>query len=128
MNEMNEILLVNDSPLLLLPSLAVAIGVNEAIVLQEVHRLTRQNKAENNVGFFKDGRWWFTFTRENWSSSFPWMTQAEAWPTIQKLRKGGLLIAEAQNKSKFNPGFWYAVDYKAFAALGLSPLPLEDTP
>ena len=37
-------LLINDYPLMVLPELAVTIGLNEAIILQHIHRLRPEER------------------------------------------------------------------------------------
>ena len=52
--------IINDTPLILLPKLAVKLGINEAIVLQQLHyRL-------NGSPLKEDGYIWYQHTYESW--------------------------------------------------------------
>ena len=52
--------LINEPPLVLLPSLATAIGLNEALMLQQIqYWLSRSDKEI-------DGRYWIYNTYEAW--------------------------------------------------------------
>jgi hypothetical protein len=59
-------LLVNEPPLLVLPTLAARLGLKEAIVLQQIHYWIRE--ADHHRG----GRWWTWNTLEKWRAHFPW--------------------------------------------------------
>lgn len=63
-------LLINENPLQVLPSLAVALkNINEAIMLQQVqYWLSRSTKVF-------EGRRWVYNTIDDWKVQFPWMTE-----------------------------------------------------
>ncbi len=57
--------LVNDAPLLIYPQLAMAIGLEEAVLLQQLHfRLHYQ-------GVTRDGEVWYYQSYEHWQKQFP---------------------------------------------------------
>ena len=60
-------LLIPDRPLQVLPSLAVLIGLNEAIVLQQIHYWL-SNELNNKI---IDGKKWVYNTYEEWGRQFP---------------------------------------------------------
>ena len=53
---MDTKLLLDEYPLLVLPKLAEKIGLNESIVLQQIHYWNVQNERIKNN--FKDGHYW----------------------------------------------------------------------
>lgn len=63
-------LLINESPLVVSPSLAVALGnINEAIILQQLqYWLTRSKKTYNN-------RKWIYNPVRDWQKQFPWLSK-----------------------------------------------------
>lgn len=63
-------LIIEESPLVVMPSLAVAIGLEEAIVLQQLHFLLRlpSNGKELN------GHRWIYNTYEGWQKFFPFLS------------------------------------------------------
>lgn len=118
-------LLIDESPLLVIPSLAVALGnVNEAIVLQQVHYLInekRKNPKKYTDSFHAD-RWWTWNSYPEWKSeTFPWWSV----PTIQRifaaLEKRGLLLVSHNPRNTWDQTKWYSVDYDALDNLVATP-------
>jgi hypothetical protein len=115
-------LLIDESPLQVLPSLATAIGLNEAIFLQQVHYWLKMSTHEH------DGRRWIYNTLDAWHEQFPFFTMSMLRRTIDELRRRGLLLAENYNESKQNRTLWYSIDYEALEALQISPSAVSSTP
>lgn len=128
-------LLLRDYPLMILPRLAIAIGLNEAIVVQQVHyRLQRcEEDPVKNADHFRDGHWWVYNTIEQWrETNFPFWS----YETIKRIfaslrqpcdaddkRKGSmprnalLLTRSDLNKKGFDQTIWYTIDYAEIIAL-----------
>jgi hypothetical protein len=114
-------LLIDDKPVMVLPKLAVAIGLNEAIVLQQIHYWLKVFEEARAANHYHDGRWWVYNTREEWSKNFPWWkSEATAWRALIALRDSGLVIAGNYNKLKIDRTLWYTIDYKALHELELA--------
>lgn len=100
---MASILLINEPPLQLLSSLAKLIGVNEAIILQQVHYWIT-NKYNNNLF---EGRKWVYNTYEQWREQFPFWSKRTIERTIINLEKRGILLSrEGERRLKY-----YSIDY-----------------
>lgn len=78
---MKECLLISEPPLQVLPSLAKAIGLNEAIALQQLHWLL---KDERN-GAIHDGRKWIYNTIPQWQKFFPFWCERTLRQIFQNL-------------------------------------------
>lgn len=105
-------LLINEPPLQVLPSLASLIGLNESIVLQQVHYWLRKTT------FKLDGKKWFYKTYESWQEEFPFWSMATIRRTINNLEKLGLIISTNKyNKMKFDKTKWYTIDYENYQQL-----------
>jgi hypothetical protein len=99
-------LLMDERPLVVLPSLAKLIGLNEAIVVQQIHYWL-QNKPN-----IRDGIRWTYNTYEGWAKQFPWWSESTVKRTIKKLESDGLLITTANyNKMKIDNTKWYSINY-----------------
>ena len=104
-------LLLDEKPLQVLPALATAIGLNEAIAIQQLHWLMQQE----NFGEDHDGRHWVRMTLVEWRKRhFPFWSE----PTIQRvfdsLQKLGLVLSSDDfNKLSFDRTNWYSIDYEA---------------
>lgn len=112
-------LLLDDHPVVILPSLAAAIGVNEAIIMQQTHYwLTKPE-----VGQERDGRKWVKITYDEWMDQLMWLGKDALIHAIANLKKIGLLIADQLSRSSFDRSAWYSIDYDALEAL---PLPSKE--
>ncbi|GEN83597.1 hypothetical protein SLU01_19090 [Sporosarcina luteola] len=99
-------LLINEPPLQVLPSLAKRIGLNEAIILQQLHF---RSLISNNM---KDGHKWIYKTYDEWQEEFPFWSADTIKRAIRKLEKEGYVIStSAFNKMKMDKTKWYRIDY-----------------
>ncbi|MDV6379001.1 conserved phage C-terminal domain-containing protein [Sporosarcina sp. GW1-11] len=99
-------LLLNESPLQLQRTVAVKLGLNEAIFLQQLHFRTRISK---NI---REGHKWVYNTYENWRKEFPFWSVNTIIRIINKLEKEGYIISGAFNKMKIDKTKWYRVNYE----------------
>ena len=98
-------LLIDEYPLLISPTIAVEIGLNESIVLQQVHFWV--NKRIN----FEDGRYWVYNTYEGWREQFPFWSVSTIKRIFTKLEEDGYLISGNHNRLKIDRTKWYSIDY-----------------
>lgn len=74
-------LLIDEQPIMVLPNLATNIGLNEAIVLQQIHYWIGRT---NNV---RDGNKWIYNSYQNWNKQFPFWSLATLKRTLTSLKK-----------------------------------------
>lgn len=98
-------LLISEPPLQVLPSLAVKVGLNEAIVLQQFHYWLQRSK---NV---RDGNKWIYNSISEWQKQFPFWSKDTVKRAINSLEKQGCLIVGNYNKAKFDKTKWYRINY-----------------
>lgn len=103
-------LLFDEHPLVVNVSLAQAIGLNEAIILQQVHYWAEINKKVNRN--LKDGHYWTFNTYAEWQKQFPFFSARTIQRTMLDLEKAGYLISGKYNKLGIDRTKWYRVDYK----------------
>jgi hypothetical protein len=106
-------LIINEHPLLVLPSLATVIGLNEAIILQQVHYWL-DPRINNNI---RNGMLWVYNTYNQWSKQFPFWSEVTIRRTIKSLESKKLLISDNFNKNSFAKQKWYTIDYTVLAKL-----------
>lgn len=102
-------LLLNERPLIVLPSLAESLGsVDKAIILQQLNYWVKKSKN------YHDGRSWVYNSMESWAKQFPWI---KSKTTIKKhfkdLKKLGLVLTGNFNQYSFDRTTWYTIDYEA---------------
>lgn len=99
-------LLINEPPLQVLPSLASSIGLNEAIVVQQIHYWTRISKNE------RDGFIWVYKTIKQWQEEFPFWSEKTIRRTIKKLENASIVVSTSiYNKMGIDRTKWYRIDY-----------------
>ena len=109
-------LLIDDQPLQVLPSLAEAIGLNEALILQQIHWLLLRSKKE-----FKGKPWVFN-TYEEWQEKhFRFFSISTIRRTINRLEELNLLISSTEfNQMKVYKTKWYTINYEALDNLAIA--------
>jgi hypothetical protein len=107
-------LLIAESPLVILPTLAKLIGINEAIILQQIHYWI-SNPLNRNI---RDGKIWVYNTYEDWLEQFPWWCKETIARTIRSLEKQKVLISSSKhNKHVRDQTKWYTIDYNHLESL-----------
>ncbi len=100
-------LLINEPPLQVLPSLAKAIGLNEAIALQQLHYWLEKST------HIHDGRRWVYNTAADWQEQLPFWSEPTTRRVFNSLRKMGLVLTGNYNAKGFDKTLWYSIDYVA---------------
>ena len=91
---------------MVLPSLATKIGLNEAIIIQQVHYwLNISTKVH-------EGRKWTYNTYQEWQKQFPFWSDRTIRRTIKNLEDEGYLLSGNYNKASYDRTKWYTIDYK----------------
>lgn len=105
-------LLINEQPLQVIPSLAKAIGLNEAIFLQQLHYFLRISK--NHA----EGRSWVYNTIKDWQVKFSFWSLKTVQRTIENLELSGLVLSTDKfNKMKMDKTKWYSIDYEKLSEI-----------
>jgi len=98
-------ILLDEQPLIVVPKLAVLLGLNEALVLQQFHYwLNKSTNIRNNM------KWIYNSIAE-WHAQFPFWSYDTVKRTIARLVEMGLIIKGHFNKSAFDRTLWYTLDY-----------------
>jgi DnaA-like protein len=98
-------LLINEPPLQVLPTLAIKIGLNEAIILQQVHYWLNPRFNKN---FFK-GRYWVRNTYDQWQQQFPFWGEKTIRRAIGNLENAAILVSFITRE--FKKVKYYTIDY-----------------
>lgn len=112
-------LLVEDRPILILPSLAKEVGLNEAIFLQQLHYWLQESGHE----YF--GHKWVYNTYEQWQVQFPFWSVSTIRRIIAKLEKDGYLISSRFNQMKSDQTKWYRIHYPKLESFSERPVQHE---
>jgi hypothetical protein len=99
-------LLFDEPPLVVIPSLAVAVGLEEAIVLQQLHYWLLRSTNE------RDGRTWVYNTLAEWTEQFPFWSTQTIRRVLNSLREKEVVITANYNQMKIDRTLWYTIDYE----------------
>ena len=104
-------LLIYDNPIMILPTLAQKIGLNEAVMLQQIHYWLISSQHE------KDGRKWVYNTYRDWQLQLPFWSESTIKRSIKSLEEQGYLLSANYNQLKMDKTKWYSIDYEKLAEL-----------
>lgn len=105
-------LLIEEPPLQVLPKLAKVIGLNEAILLQQIHYWL--GRSEN----IRDGRKWVYKTSQEWVDEFPFWSEATVKRVVLSLKERKLIEVAKESSSSWNRTNWYSVNYEELGRIG----------
>ena len=124
-------LLLSEHPLVLLPKLAVAIGLNEAVFLQQLHYWLQRAQERGDVGVIHDERWWIYNTIPAWCQQFPFLSSRTVQRVVSKLTQRGLVITDrlarfpdVAQRTGHDPRdriSFYTIDYQRLASVAGKP-------
>ena len=98
-------LLISEPPLQILPQFALKVGLNEAILAQQIHYwLLKSDKV-------RDGQKWIYNTQDAWLEQFPFWSKATLKRVIASLKKQGIIVTGNYNKMSMDRTIWYSINY-----------------
>lgn len=102
---------LSDRPPLTVPiEIAEIIGLNEAIIIQQMHFWCCINRqAGRNL---KEGYYWTFNSYEDWQKQFPFWSVPTIKRVINKIEKDGYIITGRFNKFQIDRTKWYRINYK----------------
>ncbi len=106
----SSVLLINEPPLQALPSLACLVGINGAIILQQMHYWLQVS--EHRI----EGYTWIYNSYNAWAKQFKWLKPHAIQWHIRALEKSGYLISRQFKYKTRNNTKWYRIDYEKLDA------------
>lgn len=100
-------LLFRFRPLVINPELAERIGLNEAIILQQLKYWLN----ETDSGVDHDGKRWVYNTLDQWQKQFPFWSVDTVKRALASLHKQGLVHVEKLAKAKHDHTNYYTINY-----------------
>ena len=98
--------LFSKHPLLVDQDLATVIGLNEAIVLQQLNYWLHSKSAKKI-----NDKWWVYNTYENWKKqNFPFWSVATIRRAFSSLEKKEVVVSANFNRAGFDKTKWYSID------------------
>lgn len=112
-------LLIDDHPLQVSPKLAVRLGLNEAMLLQQIHYLIT-NLDNQKIIRVSLGQRWIKKSYKNWREDyFPFFSEVTIKRALISLEKAGYIVSAILDHGKdgLERTKWYTVDYGNVEAL-----------
>lgn len=106
-------LLINENPLVLLPSLAVLVGINQAIFLQQVNYWLQTSKHKF------DGRKWTYNTVDEWLVQFPFFSKKTLERVISSLVEKEVLLVKKLSSNPRDRTNYYSIDIEKLELLSI---------
>lgn len=100
-------LLLKVKPLVVSPELASRIGLNEAIVLQQICYWLE----DTTSGVEYDGKRWVYNTIEEWTEQFPFWSEKTVKRALTSLKSRGLIYVEQLKKTQHDRTNYYAINH-----------------
>ncbi|SFB19518.1 MULTISPECIES: hypothetical protein [unclassified Bacillus (in: firmicutes)] len=104
-------LLISGRPVMIIPELALKLGLHEAVVLQQIHYWLCSSK------HVIEGRKWIYNTYKEWHNQMPFWSESTIKRTIRSLEKQGFLLTGNWNSLKIDKTKWYTIDYERVVEL-----------
>lgn len=102
--------LISGNNLMFNPMLAAKIGLNESIVLQQIHYWLKNNHKKNRNLY--NGKYWAYNTYKEWQDQFPFWSLSTIKRTFQSLENKHLLLSARFNKLGIDRTKWYTINYE----------------
>lgn len=108
-------LLINEPPLQVLPTLAAWIGLNESIVIQQIHYWLNNPK----VGKTADDKKWIRNSYREWQEdNFPFWDENTIKRAFKNLEDDGLILTRDDlNQHDYDQTKWFSIDYDILTSL-----------
>ena len=113
---MSTHLLLNEKPLMVLPSLAKYFGINESIILQQIHWVIEIKQEHEDDRTDHDGFTWCKYTLAQWQSKLGWLTTDGIYRLLKRLEEKTIVRSCKPNAGKRDQTKWYRIDYLEFEA------------
>ena len=104
-------LLINENPIMIQPTLVMKLGLNQAIIIQQVHYWLLKSP------HIKDGKRWIYNTYKDWKQQFPFWSEKTIMRTFLALEKEGYVVSANYNRMKIDKTKWYSIDYDKLAEI-----------
>lgn len=102
-----SVIFKKDDVLIINRKLTIILGLNDAVVLQQIAYWLEGDKA----GIEHDGRRWIYNTHEQWAEQFPFWSIETVRRSLASLQKQGLIIVRRLNAASRDQTNYYSIDH-----------------
>jgi len=109
--------MISKPPLLLDPSLAVQVGLNEALVVQHLHDCLADTPHRRQGPDDTAARPWIAKTMAVWQVRFPFWSERTLRRILHGLQAQGFIAAHAFGQHRGDATKWYTINYHRLESL-----------
>ena len=113
---MSTHLLLDEKPLMVLPTLAKLVGINESIILQQIHWIIEIKEEHEDDRTLYDGYIWCKYTLNQWHSKLSWITPSGLFRILKRLEENGIVKSCKPNAGNRDQTKWYRIDHEGLNA------------
>src|SRR5690242_3142873 len=100
-------LLMNETPIVVAPTLAAIFGINKAIVLQQLHYLLLDTETRKNEHNFSEGHYWVYNSYKQWRSDFfKWLSESTLKGIFNELEDDGIVVSTQGVRNTYDRRKW----------------------
>jgi len=110
--------LMEDIAIPVYPMLAKTLGINEAVVIQQIYFHINVKANSSNSNHFYEGRWWVYNSYQQWCDNhFPWLTPRGLQAIMMNLEEKGILLSVQSLGNRWDRRKWYTLNLKVLEAI-----------
>jgi len=120
MTKLHPMLLYDEPPIAVSPTLCRLLGLPEAVFLQQLHFRLHQKSSDLRTyeKYMVDGRHWVYWTQQELLREIPLGRSTDPYKRIiKRLRDAGILLVRQLQASDWNHTNYFSIDYDAFERL-----------
>lgn len=106
-------LLLDEYPLILLPSLACVFGDRPAIFLQQIHYWCKIFERQGTLRHYHAGRWWVWNTIDGWHEQFAFWSPRTIERIISRCTAEQIILIGNYNRRAYDRTRWYTPNYSS---------------
>ena len=109
---MSTHLLLNEKPLMVLPSLAKLIGINGSIAVQQIHWFVEIKEEHSDNRTLYNGFLWCKYSLKQWQDKLQWMSVDGISRMFTRLESQNIIISCQPDSNRRDQTKWYRVNYE----------------
>jgi hypothetical protein len=112
---MSTHLLLNEKPLMVLPSLAKLIGINGSIAVQQIHWFVEIKEEHSDDRTLYQGFLWCKYSLKQWQDKLQWMTVDGISRMFARLETQNIIVSCQPDSNRRDQTKWYRVNYEGLS-------------
>ncbi len=114
-------LIIEDRPIMFSPKLAKAVGVNKAIILQQIHYWAKEvNEKAEKESVYRENYYWTKRTVKEWhEGELNFISERQLKRLFKSMEEEGLIVIDSFNAKRYDKTNWYRVNYEKLEEMEL---------